>query len=190
VYNPAGIMLANLRALLGVVVDIILLRRGPESVPASQVLLAFVVALNIALSQLLGRDDSISFGLALAQSVVACLVLLAWYQGALMVAGKRERFLQTTAALLAVNAVFLPAAAPLYTALLPHIEKPNPASPPSAALLMLALTLGIWVLIVQVRIVRLAFECPWLGALLLVIGEIFFAGLVSMLIFGSPEKVG
>ena len=40
VYNPAGIMLANLRALFGVVVDIVLLRRGPEDLPASTVLLA------------------------------------------------------------------------------------------------------------------------------------------------------
>mgnify|MGYP003693691237 CR=1 FL=1 len=35
VYNPAVIMLANLRALFGCLVDIILLRRGPEHLPAS-----------------------------------------------------------------------------------------------------------------------------------------------------------
>ena len=44
VYNPPGIMLANLRALFGVVVDIVLLRRGPEHLPASPALLAVTIA--------------------------------------------------------------------------------------------------------------------------------------------------
>jgi len=189
VYNPAGIMLANLRALLGVIIDIILLRRGPESVPASQVLLAFVMALNIGGALLLGRVDADSLGQALAQSVVGCAVLLAWFHAALIIARKRERYLQTMTALFAVNALFLPAVIPMYTALMPYLEKADPANPPPAALLLLALALSIWVLVIQVRIVRAAFECPWLGAFLLMIGEIFFAGMVSMLFFGSAEKV-
>jgi len=189
VYNPAGIMLANLRALFGVVVDITLLRRGPESVPASQLLLAVLVALNVAGSLLLGRVDPNSFGLALAQAVVGGLVPLAWYHAALIIASKRERFLQTMSALFGVNALFLPVAIPLFTALLPYLEKPDPASQPPGTLMLLAAALGIWLLIVQVRIVRLAFECHWVGALLLVIGQLFMAGLVSMLLFGSPEKV-
>ena len=147
------------------------------------------MALNLGGSLLLGRIDSGALGLVLAQSVVSFLALLAWYHTALIIARKRERFLQTVTALLAVNAVFLPAAAPMYSALMPYIEKADSASPPPGALLMLALAVGIWVLVVLVRIVRLAFECSWLGALLLVVGEIFFGGLVTMLIFGSPEKV-
>jgi hypothetical protein len=38
-------MLANLRALFGVIADIVLLRRGPENLPASLPLLVFTVAL-------------------------------------------------------------------------------------------------------------------------------------------------
>ena len=120
-YNPAGIMLANLRALFGVVIDIILLRRGPESIPVSQVLLAFVVALNVGGSLLLGRIDAGSLGQALAQSLAGCAVLLAWFHAALTLARKRERFLQTMTALFAVNALFLPAVVPLFTALVPYM---------------------------------------------------------------------
>jgi hypothetical protein len=182
-------MLANLRALFGVVVDIILLRRGPESVPASQVLLGFVVVLNIGGSALFGSNNSVPFGLSLAQSVLAGLLLLAWYHVALSLAQKRERFLQTMTAMLSVNALFLPPALPLYTALLPYMEKQDPASPPPAALTLLALGLGIWLLVVEVRILRLAFEWHWLRALLLFLGQYFFTGMVSLLIFGSPDKV-
>jgi len=50
VYNRPGIMLANLRALFGLLVDIVLLRRGPESLPASPSLLVIVIVLNTAMS--------------------------------------------------------------------------------------------------------------------------------------------
>jgi len=188
VYNPAGIMLANLRALLGVIIDIILLRRGPEAVPASLVLLVFFVVLNLG-GMLLGRVDQASLGQALVQSLVGCGVLLAWFHAALVVARKRERFLQTVTALFAVNALFLPVVIPMTAAIMPYVEKPDPANPPPAALMLLTLALAIWVLVIQVRIVKLAFECPWLGAFLLVIGEIIFASMVAVLLFGSPEKV-
>jgi hypothetical protein len=181
-------MLANLRALLGVIVDIILFRRGPEAVPASQVLLALVVAINVAGSVLLGGSTGTSFGEALLQSLLGCTVMLLWFRAALVLARKAERFLQTVTALFAVNAVFLPAMVPMFAALVPYLEKSDPATQPPAALFMLTLIVGFWVLIVQVRIVRAAFECPWIGAILLVVGEVFAAGFVAMLLFGSPEK--
>jgi hypothetical protein len=179
-------MLANLRALFGVVIDIILLRRGPESVPASQVLLGFFVALNMGGSLLISRASSTPLGLALAQAAFASLMLLAWYQVALALAQKRERFLQTMTAMLAVNAFFLPPALPLYIALLPYMEKQDPTSPPPGALSLLAVGLAVWLLVVQVRILRLAFEWHWLLALLLFLGQFLFAGVVAALIFGTP----
>ena len=50
VYNRRAIMLVNLRAVLARVVDIVLLRAGPETLPASTGLLAVVVAVNVAVS--------------------------------------------------------------------------------------------------------------------------------------------
>ena len=46
VYNRRAIMLVNLRALLVRLIDIVLLRGGPEQLPASAGLLAVVVAVN------------------------------------------------------------------------------------------------------------------------------------------------
>ena len=48
-------MLANLRALFGVFVDIMLLRRGPEHLPASPVLLGIVVAVDVILYSIADR---------------------------------------------------------------------------------------------------------------------------------------
>jgi len=180
-------MLANLRALFAVIFDIILLRRGPEAMPASQTLLVLVVALNIVGSVILNGADASSLGVAVLQAAVGCAVMLLWFRAALVLSQKGERFLQTMSALLAVNAMFLPAMIPLITALLPYLEKADPANPPPAALFILTLVIAGWALVVQVRIVRAAFECPWIGAILLVLGEVIATGFISMLLFGSPD---
>ena len=75
-YNPAGIMLANLRALFGCVVDIILLRRGPEALPAAQGLLVVLVALNVGGSLIMAAATSVPLASALLQILVACAVML------------------------------------------------------------------------------------------------------------------
>jgi len=181
-------MLANLRVLFGVVVDIILFRRGPESMPASQVLLAFVVVLNVIGSLFLGEVNSTNLGEALLQAVVGCAVMLAWFWFALAQAQKQERFMQMMTATFAVNALFLPAMIPMLGALMPYLEKADPATPPPAALLLLTMIIAVWALVVQVRIVRATFECPWAIAVLLVVGEILVASSVSLLLFGGAEK--
>jgi hypothetical protein len=188
VYNPAGIMLVNLRALFGSVVDIILFRRGPENLPASQTLLAIVVALSVLGSTAMSAVSSLPASRALLEGVIGSAVMLAWFRIALALANKRERFLQTVTAIFGVNTLFLPAMVPLFGALLPYLEKADPNSPPPAALLLITLFVGIWALVVEVRIVRAAFECPWIGAILLVVGEFFAAGFVAMALFGNPAR--
>jgi hypothetical protein len=181
-------MLANLRALFGCVVDIILLRRGPEALPASQGLLVVLVALNVGGSLIMAAATSVPLASALLQILVACAVMLLWFRGALVVAQKRERFVQTMTAMFGVSALFLPVVIPLLRALSPYLEKPDPNVPPPAALALITFFVLIWALVVQVRIVRDAFECPWFGAILLVAGEFIAASFVSMLLFGVPAK--
>jgi hypothetical protein len=91
-------------------------------------------------------------------------------------------------ALFGVSAMFLPVLIPLLGAMLPYVQKADPNSPPPAALLLITMVVGIWGLLVSVRIVRLAFETSWLGALLLVFGEFFAALFVIGLFLGDPSK--
>ena len=180
-------MLVNLRALFGVVLDIILLRRGPEQLPASSTLLAASVALYVIGYSFFTFVMPLALPVALLQAAVGAAVMLLWFRLALTVAGQPERFLQTLTAIFAVNVLFLPIMVPLLGAVLPYIEKADPNVPIPAALFIVTMIVGIWGLLVEVRIVRTAFECPWIGGFLLVVGEFFASLFVSALLFGAAR---
>jgi hypothetical protein len=187
-------MLANLRALFGVVIDIVLLRRGPEHLPASQALLAIAFALSVLASAFLGVSLGLSMPVALLQSLVGSIVMFMWFQVGLGMAGKRERVPQTMTALFIINALFVPPLIPLLTAVLPYVQNPDPASPPPGGPMFAITAIGFWALVVEVRVVRAAFEFlslgrfAWVGAVLVVLGEFFAAAVIGSLLFGAPEK--
>lgn len=178
-------MLANLRALFGVVLDIVLLRRGPEQLPASPALLGCLVVLSVIGVGLMSLVLPVSLPVALGQGIVEALVALLWFRTALAAAGKQERFLQTMTALFAVEVLLRPIMIPLWGALAPFIVKADPNAPPPAALSLIFMFLGIWALVVYVRILRLAFEWPWFLAFLLLVGEFCAVVLVLSLLFGA-----
>lgn len=184
-------MLANLRALFGCMVDIILLRRGPEHLPASAVLLGIVVALEVILYSIGDRlfIQPVAPQLAatsFAQMVVGALLTLLTFRIALHLAGKPERFVQTMIAMFAAQTMAIPAL-PLLGALLQYTGKPGGAAAPLLLLLMCAVV-GIWMLAVLVHIVKSAFEWSWLQAALLVIASHIGIAIMLGLIFGEPPK--
>jgi len=181
-------MLANLRALFGVVIDIVLLRRGPEHMPASPALLGCMVVLSIIGTGLKSLVTPVSMPLALGQGIIGAVVMLLWFRTALAAAGKQERFLQTMTALFAVDVLLQPIMIPLVGALTPFVLKADPNTPPPAALFLITLFVFIWAVVVYVRIVRLAFEWPWFLALLLLIGQFFALMLVVSLLFGTAPN--
>ncbi|HET9863314.1 MAG TPA: hypothetical protein VFP37_07705 [Steroidobacteraceae bacterium] len=183
-------MLVNLRALFGVVLDIILLRRGPEQLPASPTLLVAAVVLYVAGFSFFVLVLPLTLPAALIQSALGAAVMLLWFRIALAIAGKPERFLQTLTAIFAVNVMFLPILVPLLGAVLPYLEKADPSVPIPAALVIVTMIVGIWGLLVEVHIVRAAFECPWVGGFLLVVGEIFASVFVASLLFGGAHAGG
>ncbi len=179
-------MLVNLRALLARLIDIVLLRGGPEQLPASSSLLAAMVAVNVAVSGLAysliqNSPDDWQTKL-MVETVVALLGLYA----AFSLANKSERFLQTSAAIFGTTTLFMPALIPMSATLLPYLEKPDPAVAPPAALSLLAAVLGIWLLIVQVRILRTAFEWHWVAAIIFFFALNFASALVYGMLFGFP----
>jgi hypothetical protein len=183
-------MLANLRALFGVIVDIILLRRGPEQLPASPALLGTLVVASILESSLAAVFMPVTFLFALLQAMVGAAVLLAWFHTALKIVGKRERFIQMMTALIGVNLLFFPVMLPLIGALLPYAGKPDPQNPPPAMLTMIILGIGAWALFVEIRIVKATFEWPAIAAFLLIAGEFFAAVLIATMLFGGAPAQG
>jgi uncharacterized membrane protein (UPF0136 family) len=176
-------MLANLRALFSVIVDIVLLRRGPEQLPASPVLLAAVVGVYLVISSLVAASVSVQDRNWPVELLIGTATMLIWYQVALRLAKKRERFPQTMTAMFGVSTIFAPLLVPLLNSVQTQILAKQQ---PSQFTAMLALFLMVWLVVIFVRIVRSAFEWPWPAALLLVIGQEIFSVVVFVLVFGTP----
>ncbi|HEY6125590.1 MAG TPA: hypothetical protein VIV63_13135 [Steroidobacteraceae bacterium] len=183
-------MLVNLRALFGLLVDIVLLRRGPESLPASPSVLAIFVVLNGALSALIASLIPSHPDISIVELIVSPFVPMLWYLIAFSLAKKPERFVQTMVAFFGVNLLFQPVVAPMLAALTPYMEKQDPAMPPPAALSLLFIVLSVWLLIVWVRIVRIAFEWPTIVAFVFVLAQNLVAIFIYSAMFGvSSGKV-
>ncbi|MBC7977468.1 MAG: hypothetical protein H7138_21040 [Myxococcales bacterium] len=184
VYNPAGIMLVNLRALLGVIIDIVLLRRGPDSLPASPALLAIVVGVYAAVMGLVASwfaTPEQHWPLELGAGIA--LVLL-WYRVALTLAGKRERFVQMMTALFSAHLLIRPLTVPMQSTLLAQAQ--TPSASPSSGLALIFLILLVWLFVITVRVVRSTFEWPTAGAIILVLAqELTMITIIVLLLSGS-----
>lgn len=179
-------MLANLRALFGVVVDIVLLRRGPENLPASLPVLVITVALYAVIASFVASSvapPEENWALSIATVIV---VTLAWYHVALRLANKRERFLQTLTAMFAVQVLFAPLRMPVVSALMVQARAYEENKiPPSTSLTLLALFIMLWQFVVTVRIIRAAFEWTWFPAVILALAQEFAMLLVLAALLGG-----
>jgi hypothetical protein len=184
-------MLANLRALFGVVVDIVFLRRGPENMPASNTLLGIVVVFYVALYALAysifilpaAPDTPNSWVL---QIVCGSLLELLWFWIAFQLAGKPERFTQTAIAIFATSTFFIPALA-LVGTLVPYMNKGATGQPPPLTSFLTAF-IAIWVFVILVRIVRSAFEWGWPRTIVFVLAANFVPMIILSLVFGDSQK--
>jgi hypothetical protein len=184
-------MLVILRALFGQLVDIVLLRRGPEHLPASRALLTTVVVVNLVLYGVayhnliapLMPEASSDWPL---QMIAGSLITLAWFRVSFQLAHKTERFVQTMIAVFATNILLIPAM-PLFAALLPYMQKPN-GEPAPATLVLLTLLIAGWVLAVLVHIVRSAFEWSWAGSIVFVFASSFGPAILLSILFGVAQK--
>ncbi len=183
-------MLANLRALFGVFADIMLLRRGPDHLPASPPLLAVLVVLNFVLysiaSTVVLPADTQAANPWLVQFASIAL-LLAWFRVTLMLLRKSERYVQTMIAVFGVNLLAFPAL-PLFAALMPYAAQKPEAEPAPALLSLTVLAVAFWFAAVLVRIVKSAFEWPWFAAIVFMLSTGFGILIMLGLIFGTTPK--
>lgn len=178
-------MLANLRALLAGLVDIALLRRGPDVLPTSIVLLAIVVVVHTALNATFALRFASSPPAWPLQLALSVAFTLAWYFVTLKRANKPERFTQTMTAMFGVNALFLPVIMPLALTFA-GLAKDQQAA--SGALVLIILAVSVWAIAINVYIVRSALEWSIPAALGLFIGQAVAWFLVSAVLFGVPAS--
>lgn len=158
---------------------IALLRRGPQDLPASAVLLAATVlayfAVNAAVSSVLPPVP----GRWLPHLLVDIGFTLGWYLLLLRFLNRRERFLQTTTAVFGYQTLL----APVWIAsawLIRHFQN-------DTTLLFVASLAGIsmlvWILAVNGYILRAALEWPLAGCIALVLLQTVIGQMLLMTFF-------
>jgi hypothetical protein len=164
--------------------DIALFRRGPEDVPASVALLAITVLVyliaSLALSALMPVVEENRVALIALDSFFA----IAWYWVVLRLAGRPERFLQTSTAIFGYQTVLAPAFVTGTWLFLRYMKDPVWQLPVSLLLLVLA----IWTLVVNSRILKAATEWPQFVCVALVILQALVSRLIELGLF--PESAG
>jgi hypothetical protein len=142
-----------LRGLIFFFVELCLLRRAPQDLPAASALLALGVVADVLVGLLLGLIVDLSPWMALSQGLVDVAFMLAVLYVALRLMDRLRRFMQTATALLGAGAV-LGTLAIVPLSLLPVGGEGEPTA--IAAILFLGLI--VWSVLVTGHIFRHAFD--------------------------------
>jgi hypothetical protein len=155
--------------------QIALLRRGPQDLPASPLLLALTVvaflAVNFVASSVLPPDNRWRESL-----LVATLFTLLWYVVLLRLAGRPERTLQTTSAVFGFQTVL----APLVIGCGWLIRRFGEGSPWQPAVICAGLLVFAWVIAANSYIVKVALEWSVSSSVVLVILETVVGWLLQL----------
>jgi len=163
--------------------EIALLRRGPQDVPASLLLLALTVlgycAVNIGVDWLLPTPNEpwlpiLAIGVAFT---------LAWYAALFSVLRRRERLLQTTTAVFGYRAVLSPAS--IASEWL--IRRFGTDAAWQLPLIVLYTAVVVWMIAANSHILKAALEWSTLQCVALVVLEILAGGLLVIAIVPVPR---
>lgn len=168
-----------MKELLRLFTQIALLRRGPQDVPASRLLLALTVLgyfiVNFAVSLVLPPIP----GPWPLHLVVDVLFMLAWFAVLLRVAKRPERYLQTTTAVFGYQAVL----SPLWIAsgwVLQHFAEDGVWQLPAT---IVALALVVWMVAAGGHVLKSALEWSMPAGVALTILQILAGQLLLLALF-------
>jgi hypothetical protein len=156
--------------LLRLYAQIALLRRGPQDVPASPLLLALTVAGFFAVNCVVGLLLPSGAGNWL-QLAVEIAFLLAWYAALLSALKRSERFLQTATALFGYQLALSPLTIPAGW-LIQRVVLDGAAAQGSTWLLpvvVLGAAMAVWLIAAGAHVVKAALEWTTLPSVMLVI---------------------
>ena len=164
--------------ILNYFVDLCLLRRAPQDLPASQSLLVAVLVVNALAGIVLGAQTWAGTGVALAATVLDLGVLLALLWIALQMRGVLPRFTQSATALLGAGVLFTLLAMPLQ----PLLDTPEDIE--AGALLYLLLL--VWVQLVYGHVLRHALNVNLVSGVALALVYTFTSAVLIELFFPLP----
>ena len=164
--------------ILNYFVDLCLLRRAPQDLPASQSLLVAVLVVNALAGIVLGAQTWAGTGVALAATVLDLGVLLALLWIALQMRGVLPRFTQSATALLGAGVLFTLLAMPLQ----PLLDTPEDIE--AGALLYLLLL--VWVQLVYGHVLRHALNVNLVSGVALALVYTFTSAVLIELLFPLP----
>jgi hypothetical protein len=176
----------RMAAILKLYLDIALLRRGPEDLPASKPLLYATLAAFVVLNALLTVVFRPTVENWLPQLLVSVAFTLFWYRVLLTLFGRRERYLQTITAVLGFGCIVTPVLLPAVGAMAPYMEAPQ-AEQAVPFIVLLMLPLFIYLLYVSARILRAAIERPMFQCVMLVLLQTFLEPLLLLALFGPGQ---
>jgi hypothetical protein len=165
-------------------VDIVLFRKGPEDLPVSQALLILTIVANVLLTLALSAALPLPEYNRVAVAGLGVAFVTAWYWALLRLAGRPERFLQTTSAVFGFEIMLLPAYG-LVRLLFPDAQSPMTLRVP---VLLLGATIEIWTLAVNSRILRSATQ--W--SLPICVAVVLIQALTHLMLISTlyPNAVG
>lgn len=163
--------------LLRLFTQITLLRRGPQDVPASPLLLALSILAYVAVNALVG--SLLPMQAWPGPILVDTFFMLLWYVALLRLVGRPERTVQTTTAVFGVQTLL----SPLLVAsewLLRRVESGSAWQLPiaSAGLLLL-----VWLITANSHVVKAALEWSGTASVVLVILQVFSGQLLLAALF-------
>jgi hypothetical protein len=171
-----------MKELIRLFMQIALLRRGPQDVPASPLLLALTVggyfAINFVVSSVLPPVPGSWF----AQLVLDVVFMFVWYVLLMKLARKPERFLQTTTAVYGYQAVL----SPLLVSIGWLMRRFAQDSVWQFPITLMSLALLVWVIAANSHIVKAALEWSMPPSVALVILQTLAGNLLVLALFQSP----
>ncbi|MGD2119427.1 MAG: hypothetical protein PVG66_13780 [Chromatiales bacterium] len=166
-------------------VDLCLLRRAPQDLPASSSLFALTVLLNVLISTVGVMDLMPGPAMALAAAVVDALLLIVVLRLLLMMQNHVGRFLQTATALFGSGALLNLIALPLQLVTGDNNSEAGAGQP----MISLAyLLLIIWIQVVIGHILRHALEIKLSLAIGLALTYSILAGMLIKYLFLAPAS--
>ena len=166
--------------LLNFFVDLCLLRRAPQDLPASQSLLVMVLVVNALAGIVLGVQTWAGAGVALAATALDIGALLGLLWIALQVRGVTPRFTQSATALLGAGTLFTLLAMPLQ----PLLDAPEEME--AGALVYLLLL--VWVQLVYGHVLRHALNLNLVSGVALSLVYTFSSAVLIELLFPLPAS--
>ncbi len=180
-------VLKAMTELVKLFTQIALLRRGPQDLPASTLLLVLTVVayliVNLLLNALLSSGSAAELHSYPAQLLLDTAFTLLWYAVLLRLAGRRERTLQTSTAVFGLQIVLAPF---LFFSswLWPRFAQDATWE---ALVYLFAMVVGVWFIAASTHIVKAALEWSGTVSVVLVILQVLAALLLQRQVFAGLQ---